>query len=75
MLSFNNIDRFNQFQYNPILGRYELRGLHDIDMGIALSHFELTSLQNGQSAIWLKHSNENVSSIDDLQYIRTWKCE
>jgi hypothetical protein len=67
----------NEFHFfkKSISKRYELRGLHDIDMGIALSHFELTSLQNGLSGIWLKHSNENVNSIDDLQYIRTWKSE
>jgi len=67
----------NEFHFfkKPISKRYELRGLHDIDMGIALSHFELTSFQNGLSGTWLKHANENVNSINDLQYIRTWKCE
>ena len=54
--------------------RYELRGVHDIDMGIALCHFELTSMQNGLSGSWLKYTQENVNSIDDLQYIMTWKC-
>ena len=52
---------------------YELRGVHDIDMGIAMSHFELTSLQNGLSGSWLKYEHENINSIDDLQYIMTWK--
>jgi nitroreductase len=55
--------------------RYELRGMHDIDMGIAMSHFELTSLQNGLAGRWLKHAKENVDPIDDLQYIMTWECE
>jgi hypothetical protein len=68
-------DTSNEFHFfkKPISNRYELRGLHDIDMGIALCHFELTSLQNGLSGSWLKH--ENVSSIDDIQYVMTWKCE
>jgi nitroreductase len=67
----------NEFHFfkKVISERYELRGLHDIDMGIALSHFELTSLQNGLSGRWLKHAKENVNSFDDLQYIMTWKCE
>ena len=67
----------NEFHFfkKSISNRYELRGLHDIDMGIALSHFELTSLQNGLCGIWTKRTNENVYSIDDLQYIMTWKCE
>lgn len=69
-------DTTNEFHFfkKSISKRYELRGLHDIDMGIALSHFELTSLQNGLSGSWHKHTKENVSTIDDLQYIMTWKC-
>ena len=67
----------NEFHFfkKTISKRYESRGLHDIDMGIALSHFELTSLQNGLSGRWLKHPEEDVISIDYLQYIITWKCE
>jgi hypothetical protein len=70
-------ETLNEFHFykKSISKRYELRGLHDIDMGIAMSHFELTSLQNGLSGSWLKHTKENVKSIDDLQYIMTWKCE
>ena len=67
-------DQFH-FYKKPISKRYELSGLHDIDMGIALSHFELTSLQYGLSGRWLKYANENVDPIDDLQYIMTWQCE
>ncbi len=65
----------NEFHFfkKVISERYELRGLHDIDMGIALCHFELTSLQNGLSGSWLKHGN--VGSIDDMQYVMTWECE
>jgi nitroreductase len=67
----------NEFHFfkKSISKRYELRGLHDIDMGIAISHFELMSLQNGLSGSWLKHSKENVGSIDDMHYIMTWKCK
>jgi nitroreductase len=70
-------DSANEFHFFKKMKnkRYELRGLHDIDMGIALSHFELTSLQNGLSGRWIKQTKENVNSIEDLQYIMTWKCE
>jgi nitroreductase len=69
-------DTTNEFHFfkKIISKRYELRGVHDIDMGIAMSHFELTSLQNGLSGSWLKYEQENINSIDDLQYIMTWKC-
>jgi nitroreductase len=70
-------ETLNEFHFykKAISKRYELRGLHDIDMGIAMSHFELTSLQNGLSGSWLKHTKESINLIDDLQYIITWKCE
>ena len=67
----------NEFHFfkKPINKRYEEKGLHDIDMGIALSHFELTSSYNSLSGNWIKHTDEIVGSMDDLQYIMTWKCE
>ena len=70
-------ETMNEFHFfkKVISKRYELSGVHDIDMGIALCHFELTSLQYGLSGSWLKHAKENVTPIDDLQYIMTWKGE
>jgi nitroreductase len=69
-------DTTNEFHFfkKIISKRYELRGVHDIDMGIAIAHFELTSFQNGLSGSWLKYEQENINSIDDLHYIMTWKC-
>jgi len=71
---FDETENEFHFYKKSINKRYELRGLHDIDMGIALSHFELTSLQNGLAGKWFKHDNGVVISMEDLQYIRTWKC-
>jgi nitroreductase len=61
------------FYKKVISKRYELTGVHDIDLGIALCHFELTSMQNGLSGSWLNLKQENIKSIDDLQYIMTWR--
>jgi hypothetical protein len=70
-------DMTNEFHFfkKPIKKSYEEKGIHDIDMGIALSHFELTSLHSGLSGSWIKHAKEEVNSIADLQYIMTWKCK
>ena len=70
-------DTTNEFHFfkKPINKRYEEKGLHDIDMGIALAHFELTSLYNGLSGTWINHLKEIAGSFDDLQYILTWKCQ
>ena len=54
---------------------YESKGMHDIDMGIAMSHFELVSNKNSLKGKWIQHSAENIKSIVDLQYIYTWKCD
>ncbi|MFA6334806.1 MAG: nitroreductase family protein [Bacteroidales bacterium] len=52
---------------------YESMGMHDIDLGIALSHFELTSLNNGLQGNWICHSSEDVAVSDDLHYMISWK--
>ena len=69
-------DLKNEFHFfkKPVNERYESKGLHDIDLGIALSHFELASLYNNLSGSWIKYPDENITPIRDLQYIRTWKC-
>lgn len=53
---------------------YESKGMHDIDMGIAMSHFELVSNQNGLKGTWIELKKEEIKTIDDLHYIITWKC-
>ena len=72
---FNDTSKEFHFFKKPVSKRYEEKGLHDIDLGIALSHFELTSLYNNLSGSWIKDIKEKLDSIDDLQYIITWKCE
>jgi nitroreductase len=53
---------------------YELKGMHDIDMGIAMSHFELVSQKNGLIGKWIINSPESIRTIDDLHYVISWKC-
>jgi hypothetical protein len=72
---FNDDTEEFHFFKKPINERYEKDGLHDIDMGIALAHFELTSLYKGLSGRWIKRTDEIVHSFNDMQYIITWKCE
>ena len=69
-------DTVNEFHFykKPVSRRYEAKGLHEIDMGIAMSHFELVSVYNGLSGGWIKHTEESVNAMDDFRYIATWKC-
>lgn len=53
---------------------YESKGVHDIDMGIAMSHFELVSKENELKGSW-QNLESIIKPIDELQYIITWKCE
>ncbi len=66
----------NEFHFykKPVSKRYEAKGLHEIDIGIAMSHFELASMYNGLSGGWIKHAEESVEAMDDFRYIATWKC-
>ncbi len=69
-------DTVNEFHFykKPVSKRYEAKGLHEIDVGIAMSHFELVSVYNGLSGVWIKHTQESVKAMDGLRYIATWKC-
>ena len=69
-------DTTNEFHFykKPVSKRYEAKGLHDIDMGIALSHFELTSSFNNLSGNWVNRANNKIYSIPEFQYIMTWEC-
>lgn len=53
---------------------YEKMGMHELDLGIAMAHFELTSLSNGLTGKWIDHSKEDIDNISNLQYIISWKC-
>jgi nitroreductase len=69
-------DTVNEFHFykKPVSRRYEAKGLHEIDMGIAMSHFELASVYNGLSGGWIRLEKERVKAIEDFHYIMTWKC-
>jgi nitroreductase len=69
-------DTANEFHFykKPVSKRYEAKGLHEIDVGIAMSHFELVSVYNGLSGGWIRLEKGRVKAIDDFQYIMTWKC-
>jgi nitroreductase len=69
-------DTANEFHFYKKLvsRRYEAKGLHEIDIGIAMSHFELVSVYNGLSGGWIRLEKERVKAIDDFHYIMTWKC-
>jgi len=65
---------------------YEAMGMHELDLGIAMAHFELTSQENGLAGSWVIHSEakagknkvelvkqQNIPFVDDLQYVISWK--
>jgi hypothetical protein len=66
----------NEFHFykKPTNKSYESKGMHDIDMGIAMSHFELVSAKNGLNGSWFIYPTEQMKLVDDSHYIISWKC-
>jgi nitroreductase len=62
------------FYKKTINKKYEEVGMHYIDLGIAMAHFELTSIQNRLSGSWKMVSEDKIKQVEDLEYIITWKC-
>ena len=60
---------------------YERMGMHELDMGIAMAHFELTAESIGLKGSWADNSvsadsgdkSVNIPSIEGLEYILSWK--
>lgn len=74
----------NEFHFfkKPKNRIYENMGMHELDLGIAMAHFELTSLSNGLKGSWICHTagdttptGNNIPVADDLQYMISWICE
>ena len=62
------------FFKKPVSARYEERGLHDIDLGIAAAHFEMASENKGLPGTWIRMPGIYVRHAEDTQYVITWKC-
>jgi len=60
------------FYKKVISQNYETKGLHDVDIGIALAHFELVSKFNRRTGFWQKIENRNINNKTDLQYMISW---
>lgn len=52
--------------------KYEKMGIHDIDLGIAMAHFELTAEFLKNPGKWVR---EEGISRDSLEYCLSWKIE
>lgn len=64
-------NRFN-FYKKIISKKYEARGLHDVDLGIAAAHFELISELNGLNGHWKRLDDKEIPDIKDLNYMISW---
>lgn len=69
-----NANEFHFFK-KIINKNYEAKGLHDIDLGIGLCHFELASSQNNLTGQWVKLAEDKMKTMDDLHYVMTWKIQ
>jgi nitroreductase len=52
--------------------RYDKRGLHDVDLGISISHFELSAGWIGLEGAWLKQNPGIKTDTKELEYKISW---
>lgn len=67
-----NIFHFFKKVVNP---GYEKKKLHDIDIGIAMCHFELGADQSGQHGYWMQKDPQIGALPTKIHYMVTWMHE
>lgn len=69
---YNKGNSMVHFLKKPVSSRYEKDGMHDVDMGIALSHFDLTVKQLGVKGSWTLNEKPAVMH-EGLTHVISWK--
>lgn len=64
--------RLFHFYKKVVLERYEKRKLHDIDIGIAMCHFELGAVNTGLQGIWEQHEPALTHVPQGTRYAVSW---
>lgn len=60
------------FFLKPVNRRYEQRRLHDIDVGIAMCHFEQGCRELGLAGTW-ERLDPGIDVPDGIRYVFTWR--
>jgi nitroreductase len=65
---------YNNFHFykRAVNANYDKRGLHDVDIGICLSHFELSARWFGLEGGWMKLDLANIIKLPDIEYKVSW---
>ena len=68
-------ERLFAFYISRTAGYRQLRkmSLQDIDMGIAMCHFELTVKDLGLKGSW--HREDTAPQVKSLEYVADWRAE
>jgi hypothetical protein len=56
----------------PLKPAYEKRGLHDVDLGIAMVHFDLAARDTGLKGAWTFPAAPPVKPAEGMVYIASW---
>lgn len=64
---------FHFYKY-PVIAIYEKKGLHDVDMGIALAHFDVALKSKEIAGAW-SIDNPAIAVPDKWTYMISWKKE
>jgi len=67
----NNTDCFH-FYRKTVHPLYQKRGLHDVDLGICMSHFEMAAIHYHLNGKWESIAGLNNYTTLNLEYIISW---
>jgi nitroreductase len=65
-------DNYFHFYKQTVNANYDKRGLHDVDLGICLSHFELSARWIGLDGGWVKLDPAAMIKLPDIEYKISW---
>ena len=60
------------FYLKPVIPRYNRHHMHDVDMGIAICHFELGVQEMNLSGRWEIFDPASVPPVEGTRYVITW---
>ena len=69
---FDKDHQLFHFYKEPIVAMYEKKGLHDVDMGIAISHFDISMKSKEIAGVW-SIDNPTIAVPDKWTYMISWK--
>ena len=63
------------FYKKPVSENYEKKGLHDVDLGICSSHFQIAAESKGLKGKWIIAEDKSINKPETFVYSHSWIAE